>query len=113
MDLPVTCIDPRHAKAALKMQINKSDRNDAVGMARIFRCEWCRRFALYIYGYLNRAQSSRRLKRAECRVDVATGRLAPLLKTSLISQGQRWRLKPILGTGPIMKLQRVAAPGLA
>jgi transposase len=29
--LPVICIDARHAKAALKMQINKSDRNDAVG----------------------------------------------------------------------------------
>ena len=34
-DLPVICIDARHAKAALKMQINKSDRNDAVGIARI------------------------------------------------------------------------------
>src|SRR5580693_3701738 len=31
MGLPVICIDARHAKAALKMQINKSDRNDAVG----------------------------------------------------------------------------------
>jgi transposase len=30
--LPIICIDARHAKAALKMQINKSDRNDAVGM---------------------------------------------------------------------------------
>ena len=27
MGLPVICIDARHAKAALKMQINKSDRN--------------------------------------------------------------------------------------
>ena len=26
MELPVICIDARHAKAALKMQINKSDR---------------------------------------------------------------------------------------
>src|SRR4029077_9540698 len=34
MGLPVICIDARHAKAALKMQINKSDRNDAVGIAR-------------------------------------------------------------------------------
>jgi transposase len=32
--LPVTCIDARHTKAALKMQINKSDRNDAFGIAR-------------------------------------------------------------------------------
>ena len=37
MGLPVICIDARHAKAALKMQINKSDRNDAVGIARIMQ----------------------------------------------------------------------------
>ena len=30
MQLPIICIDARHAKAVLKMQINKSDRNDAV-----------------------------------------------------------------------------------
>ena len=40
LGLPVICIDARHAKAALKMQINKSDRNDAVGIARIMRCGW-------------------------------------------------------------------------
>jgi transposase len=38
--LPVICIDARHAKAALKLQINKSDRNDAVGIARIMQCGW-------------------------------------------------------------------------
>ena len=40
MGLPVICIDARHAKAALKMQINKSDRTDAVGIARIMQCGW-------------------------------------------------------------------------
>ena len=40
--LPVICIDARHAKAALKMQINKSDRNDAVGIARIMQTGWYR-----------------------------------------------------------------------
>src|SRR5207245_564645 len=34
LGLPVICIDARHAKAVLKMQINKSDRNDAAGIAR-------------------------------------------------------------------------------
>src|SRR4029450_5761294 len=38
--LPVICIDARHAKAVLKMQINKSDRNDAAGTARIMQCGW-------------------------------------------------------------------------
>src|SRR5262245_35216764 len=40
LGLPVICIEARHAKAALKMQINKSDRNDAVGIARIMQCGW-------------------------------------------------------------------------
>jgi transposase len=37
LGLPVICIDARHAKAVLKMQINKSDRNDAIGIARIMQ----------------------------------------------------------------------------
>src|SRR5438874_2744401 len=40
MGLPVVCIDARHAKAVLKMQINKSDRNDAIGISRIMQCGW-------------------------------------------------------------------------
>jgi transposase len=35
--LPVICIDARHAMAVLKMQIKKSDRNDAAGIARIMQ----------------------------------------------------------------------------
>jgi len=40
--LPVICIDARHAKAALAMQINKTDRNDAIGIARIMQTGWYR-----------------------------------------------------------------------
>ena len=40
LGLPVVCIDARHAKAVLKMQINKSDRNDAIGIARIMQTGW-------------------------------------------------------------------------
>ena len=40
LGFPVICIDARHAKAALSMQINKSGRNDAVGLARIMQCGW-------------------------------------------------------------------------
>jgi transposase len=40
LELPVICIDARHAKAVLKMQINKSDRNDAAGIARIMQTGW-------------------------------------------------------------------------
>ena len=42
LGLSVICIDARHAKAALSMQINKSDRNDALGLARIMQCGWYR-----------------------------------------------------------------------
>ena len=40
LDLPVICIDARHAKAVLKMQVNKNDRNDAAGIARIMQTGW-------------------------------------------------------------------------
>jgi transposase len=35
--LPVVCIEPRHTKAFLKAQVNKSDRNDARGIAQMMR----------------------------------------------------------------------------
>src|SRR4051794_34021526 len=38
--LPVVCMDARHANAALKMQANKTDRNDATGLAQIVRTGW-------------------------------------------------------------------------
>ena len=40
LGLPMICIDARHAKAVLKIQINKSDRNDAAGIARIMQTGW-------------------------------------------------------------------------
>ena len=40
--LPAICIDARHAKAGLSMQVNKSDRNDARGLAQIMRTGWYR-----------------------------------------------------------------------
>jgi transposase len=41
-DLPIVCIHARHAKAALMMQLNKTDPNDAFGLAQIVRCGWYR-----------------------------------------------------------------------
>lgn len=38
--LPIVCIDARHANAALKMRPNKTDRNDAEGLAQIVRTGW-------------------------------------------------------------------------
>lgn len=35
--LPAVCLDARHAKAALSMRMNKTDRNDARGLAELIR----------------------------------------------------------------------------
>lgn len=40
IDLPVVCIDARHAKAALSTRMNKSDENDARGLAELVRVGW-------------------------------------------------------------------------
>ena len=40
--LPIVCIHARHARAALSMQINKTDANDAFGLAQIVRTGWYR-----------------------------------------------------------------------
>jgi len=42
LGLDVVCLDARHARAALKMQINKTDQNDAEGLAQIVRTGWYR-----------------------------------------------------------------------
>ena len=34
-DLPVICVETRHMRAVLKAQINKTDRNDARGIAQM------------------------------------------------------------------------------
>jgi len=46
LDLPVVCLDARHAKAALSLQVNKTDDNDAHGLAQIVRTGWYREVAV-------------------------------------------------------------------
>ncbi len=41
-ELDVACLDARHASAALKMHMNKTDQNDAEGLAQIMRTGWYR-----------------------------------------------------------------------
>src|SRR5262245_12066587 len=40
--LPVICVETRHMRAVLKAQINKTDRNDARGIAQMMRVGLCR-----------------------------------------------------------------------
>lgn len=42
LGLPVVCLDARQAKAALSLQVNKTDANDARGLAQIVRTGWYR-----------------------------------------------------------------------
>ena len=42
LGIPVRCIDARHAKGALSIQVNKTDENDAEGLAQIMRTGWFR-----------------------------------------------------------------------
>jgi transposase len=44
--LPVICVDARHARAALSLKINKTDANDAHGLAQIMRAGWYREVAV-------------------------------------------------------------------
>lgn len=46
LHVPVVCLDARHAKAALKLQLNKTDANDALGLAQIVRTGWYREVAV-------------------------------------------------------------------
>ena len=36
------CLDARHAKKALDMKVNKTDANDAEGLAHLVRADWYR-----------------------------------------------------------------------
>ncbi len=42
LDLPVVCVDARHAHAALSVRLNKTDPNDARGLAELIRIGWYR-----------------------------------------------------------------------
>lgn len=40
--LPMVCVETRHAKAAMGAMLNKTDRNDARGLAQLMRTGWFR-----------------------------------------------------------------------
>ena len=50
LGLEVVCLDARHARAALEMQINKTDQNDAEGLAQIVRTGWYRSVHVKSFG---------------------------------------------------------------
>lgn len=79
--LPVVCLDARHAHAGLAMMTNKTDRNDAAGLAQIVRTGWFREVHVRSdASYIVRAQLAARtaLVRQRCEVD---NQIRGLLKT--------------------------------
>jgi transposase len=42
MGLPIACLDSRHAQATMSGQVNKTDKNDAYGLAQIVKAGWYR-----------------------------------------------------------------------
>jgi len=72
MGLPVVCIDARHAKAALAMQVNKTDANDAFGLAQIVRTGWYREVRVKSEAsYRTRSLLAARAKLVEMRREVS------------------------------------------
>ncbi len=70
--LPVVCLDARHAKAVLALQMNKSGRNDARGLAQIVRTGWYREVAVKgMDSHLVRSLLTTRAQLVRMRVDLA------------------------------------------
>jgi transposase len=79
--LPVVCLDARHAKAALSMQLNKTDANDAYGLAQIVRTGWYKEVAVKsLDSHRVRALLSSRAQLVDMRRDLGT-KIRGLLKT--------------------------------
>ena len=66
----MVCLDARHAKAALSLQINKTDANDAFGLAQIVRTGWYREVAVKS-------------------MDAHTPKMLLVARTQLVSQRQK------------------------
>jgi len=77
----VVCLDARHAKAALSMQVNKTDANDAHGLAQIVRTGWYREVEVKsVDAHLVRTLLISRSKLVEVRTKLSN-QLRGILKT--------------------------------
>jgi transposase len=81
LGLPVVCLDARHAKAALSLQLNKTDANDAHGLAQIVRMGWYKEVAVKsLDSHRLRTLLSSRAQLVNMRRDLAT-KIRGVLKT--------------------------------
>ncbi len=116
LGLPMVCLDARHAKAALSLQLNKSDRNDARGLAQIVRTGWYREVMVKsMDSQLVRSLLTTRAQLVRMRVDLANqirGVLKPFGLVAGKGGGQPFmeRVRSLVAGGP---LQEVAEALLA
>jgi len=87
--LPIVCMDARHASAALKMMPNKTDRHDARGLAQIVRTGWFKAARIKSHGaYVVRALLTARDTLVGVRVRLEN-EVRGLLKTFGVMFGKR------------------------
>ncbi len=87
--VPIVCIDARHANGVLKMMPNKTDRHDARGLAQIVRTGWFKAVQIKSHdAYVNRAMLTARDALVGMRVRLEN-EIRGLLKTFGIMFGKR------------------------
>lgn len=87
--VPIVCIDARHASGVLKMMPNKTDRHDARGLAQIVRTGWFKVAQVKSHeAYVNRAMLTAREALVGMRVKLEN-EIRGLLKTFGIMFGKR------------------------
>lgn len=75
------CLDARHAKAALNMQMNKTDKNDAHGLAQIVKAGWYREVGVKsLDSHTIRSMLGARAQLVAMRVEVSN-QISGMLKT--------------------------------
>jgi transposase len=110
LGLPVVCLDARHAKAALSLQMNKSDRNDARGLAQIVRTGWYREVAVKsVDSQMIRTLLTTRAQMVRVRVDLANqirGVLKPFGLIAGKGSGLSFikRVQALVADGPLQEV---------
>lgn len=87
--VPIVCMDARHASGVLKMMPNKTDRHDARGLAQIVRTGWFKTAQIKSHeAYVNRAMLAAREALVGMRVRLEN-EIRGLLKTFGVMFGKR------------------------
>lgn len=106
--VPVVCIETRHTKAFLKAQPNKSDRNDARGIAQMMRVNLFRP----VHVKTLRSQYRRVLLSASsCRRKRSPSRTTSAGCTQLRPEGRRRRKRRVRGAHPRARRRPSGASG--